>query len=145
MSTVNGQSVADREEHVGGTHPYFFFSRGTRTCGLWPVACGLHLRPVVRACGRDPPFFSIPTITTHSSNGSIYILDRILYWFRQVPSHHFHRPCLRPVPPNLQTCDRNPNIHLTRFFPLVLFPISYFPSFMLLEGWRNTSSPLVPC
>jgi hypothetical protein len=31
---------ADREEHVGGTHPYFFFSRGTWTCGLWLVACG---------------------------------------------------------------------------------------------------------
>ena len=51
MSKVNGQSVADREEHVGGTHPYFFFSRGTWTCGLWPV---------VRACGRDPPLFFIP-------------------------------------------------------------------------------------
>ena len=51
MSKVNGQSVADREEHVGGTHPYFFFSRETWTCGLWPV---------VRACGRDPPFFPFP-------------------------------------------------------------------------------------
>jgi len=48
MSKVNGQSVADREEHVGGTHPYFFFSRGTWTCGLWTM---------VRACGRDPPYF----------------------------------------------------------------------------------------
>ena len=37
MSTVNGQSVADREEHVGGTHPYFFFhvEHGPVACGLW--------------------------------------------------------------------------------------------------------------
>ena len=39
MSTVNGQSVADREEHVGGTHPYFFFF--TWNMDLWLVACGL--------------------------------------------------------------------------------------------------------
>ena len=33
---------ADREELVGGTHPYFFFSRGTRlvACGLWCVLVG---------------------------------------------------------------------------------------------------------
>ena len=37
MSKVNGQSVADREEHVGGTHPYFFF---TWNMDLWLVVCG---------------------------------------------------------------------------------------------------------
>ena len=58
MSKVNGQSVADREEHVGGTHPYFFFSRGTWTCGLWPVdyTCGLWCVLV----GGTHPFFLFP-------------------------------------------------------------------------------------
>jgi hypothetical protein len=51
MSKVNGQSVADREEHVGGTHPYFFFSRGT-----WLVACGLWCVLV----GGTHPFFPFP-------------------------------------------------------------------------------------
>ena len=42
MSKVNGQSVADREEHVGGTHPYFFFhvEHGPVACGLWCVLVG---------------------------------------------------------------------------------------------------------
>ena len=66
MSKVNGQSVADREEHVGGTHPYFFFSRGTWTCGLWPVdyTCGLWCVLV----GGTHPFF----LFTYSNNVRIY-------------------------------------------------------------------------
>ena len=56
MSTVNDQSVADREEHVGGTHPYFFFSRGTRLVGLWLVACGLWCVLV----GGTHPYFLFP-------------------------------------------------------------------------------------
>ena len=108
---------------------------------LWPVACGLHLWVVVRACGRDPPLFFI---FTYSNNVHIYTQDKKLCCIRPLLVCLFHRLCLRPVPPNFQTCDRNLNIRLTRFFLLVLFPISYFPSFMLLEGWWNTTSPLVP-
>ena len=54
MSKVNGQSVADREEHVGGTHPRI---KKMFHVEHWPVACGLDLWTMVRACGRDPPYF----------------------------------------------------------------------------------------
>ena len=48
MSKVNGQSVADREEHVGGTHPrkkikkMFHVKHGPVACCLWTtlVGCG---------------------------------------------------------------------------------------------------------
>ena len=67
MSKVNGQSVADREEHVGGTHPYFFFSRGTRlvACGLWCVLVG-GTHPIfyfrLRAGGILPALFLEPAV-----------------------------------------------------------------------------------
>jgi len=48
MSKVNGQSVADREKHVGGTHPrkkkkkMFHVKHGPVACCLWTtlVGCG---------------------------------------------------------------------------------------------------------
>jgi len=56
MTKVNGQSVAAPEKSLwaGPTLFYFLFHVKHE-----PVACGLGLRTVVRACGRDPPLFFI--------------------------------------------------------------------------------------